>query len=94
MGNSQRLRKEGNAEMNKVLAMRPCLAKIIQKVGILRYVEYPENHLQLADNAFCIDYTDTCSSKQVHCRPKANVRNVVLLLIDVKICWTSAVKLL
>jgi hypothetical protein len=34
IGNSQRLRKEGNARINKVLAMRPGLAKIIEKVSI------------------------------------------------------------
>jgi len=33
-GKSQRLRKEGNARINKVLAMRPGLAKIIKKVCI------------------------------------------------------------
>jgi DNA-binding TFAR19-related protein (PDSD5 family) len=33
-GTSQRLRKEGNARINKVLAMRPGLAKIIEKVLI------------------------------------------------------------
>jgi len=34
IGNSQRLRKEGNATINKVSAMRPGLAKIIEKVRI------------------------------------------------------------
>jgi hypothetical protein len=34
IGNSQRLRKEGNARINKVSAMRPGLAKIIEKVHI------------------------------------------------------------
>jgi hypothetical protein len=34
IGNSQRLRKEGNARINKVSAMRPGLAKIIEKVRI------------------------------------------------------------
>jgi hypothetical protein len=34
IGTSQRLRKEGNARINKVSAMRPCLAKIIEKVRI------------------------------------------------------------
>ena len=34
IGNSQRLQKEGDARINKVLAMRPCLAKIIEKVPI------------------------------------------------------------
>jgi hypothetical protein len=34
MGKSQRLRKEVNARITKVLAMRPGLAKIIEKVHI------------------------------------------------------------
>jgi len=35
-GISQRFRKEGNARLNKVLAMRPGLARIIEKVLISR----------------------------------------------------------
>jgi len=34
IGNSQGLRKEGNARINKVSAMKPGLAKIIEKVRI------------------------------------------------------------
>jgi hypothetical protein len=34
IGKSQRLRKEGNARINKVSAMKPGLAKIIGKVRI------------------------------------------------------------
>jgi len=34
IGKSQRLQKEGNARINKVSAMRPGLAKIIEKVRI------------------------------------------------------------
>jgi hypothetical protein len=34
IGQSQRLRKEGNARINKVSVMRPGLAKIIEKVRI------------------------------------------------------------
>jgi hypothetical protein len=34
IGKNQRLRKEGNARINKVSAMRPGLAKIIEKVHI------------------------------------------------------------
>jgi len=34
IGKSQILRKEGNARINKVLAMKPGLAKIIEKVRI------------------------------------------------------------
>jgi hypothetical protein len=35
IGKSQRLRKEGNARINKMSAVRPGLAKIIEKVRIL-----------------------------------------------------------
>ena len=66
IGRSQRLRKEGNARINKVSAMRPGLAKIIEKVCISRYFESPETDLHIAENACCIDYADTCSSKRVH----------------------------
>ena len=34
IGKSQRLRNEGNARINKVLAMKPGLAKIIEKVRV------------------------------------------------------------
>jgi len=34
IGKSQRVRMEGNARINKVSAMRPGLAKIIEKVRI------------------------------------------------------------
>jgi len=34
IGKSQRLQKQGNAGINRVSAMRPCLAKIIEKVRI------------------------------------------------------------
>jgi len=37
IGKSQRLRKEGNARINKVSAMRPGLTKIIEKVRISTY---------------------------------------------------------
>jgi len=42
IGKSQRLREEGNARINKVSAMWPGLAKIIEKVGISTYFESPE----------------------------------------------------
>jgi len=66
IGKSQRLRKEGNARINKVLAMRPGLAKIIEKVRISTYFESAETDLHIAENACCIDYADTWSSKRVH----------------------------
>jgi len=40
-GKSERLRKEGNATINKVLAMWPGLVKIIEKVRTSRYFENP-----------------------------------------------------
>jgi len=66
IGKSQRHRKEGNARINKVSAMRPGLAKIIEKVCISTYFESAEADLHIADNACCIGYADTWSSKRVH----------------------------
>ena len=66
IGKSQRLRKEGNTRINKVSAMEPGLAKIIQKVRISWYFGSPEIDLDMAENACCIDYADTWSSKWVH----------------------------
>jgi len=66
IGKSQRLRKGGNARVNKVSAMKPGLAKIIEKVHILRYFESAETDLHMAENACCIDYADTWSSKRVY----------------------------
>jgi len=65
-GKSQRLRKEGNARINKVSAMRPGLAKIIEKVRTSRYFESPETDLHITENACCIDYANTWLSKLVH----------------------------
>jgi len=66
IGKSQRLRKEGNARINKVSAMRPGLAKIIEKVCISTYFECAETDLQIAENTCCIGYADTWSPKRVH----------------------------
>jgi hypothetical protein len=66
IGKSQRLRKEGNARINKVSAMRPGLAKIIQKVRISCYFGSPEADLHLAENACWIDYANTWSPEQVY----------------------------
>jgi len=70
IGKSQRYRKEGNARINKVSAMTPGLAKIIEKVRISWYIESPEIDLHIAENASCIDYADTWWSKQVHWQSK------------------------
>jgi len=66
IGKTQRLRKEGNARINKVSAMRPGLAKIIEKLCISTYFECAETDLQIAEDACCIDYADTWSPKGVH----------------------------
>jgi hypothetical protein len=66
IGMSQGLRREGNARINKVLAIRAGVAKIIEKLHISRYFESPQTDHHKAENACCIDYTDTWSSKQVH----------------------------
>jgi len=61
---SQSLRKEGNARINKVSAMKPGLAKIIGKVCMWRIFESTETDLCIAANACGIDYADTWSSKR------------------------------
>jgi hypothetical protein len=66
IGNSQRLRKEGNARINTVSAMRPGSAKIIGKVPISTNYESAETDLHIAENACSIDYADTWISKQVY----------------------------
>jgi hypothetical protein len=66
IGKSQRLRNQGNARINKVLAMRPGVAKIIEKVRISTYYESADTDLHIAENACCIDYADTWTSKQVY----------------------------
>jgi hypothetical protein len=66
IGQSQRLRKEGNARINMVSAMRPGLAKIIGKVRTSTYYAGAETDLHIVENACCIDYADTWMSKQVY----------------------------
>jgi len=66
IGKGQRLRKEGNARINKVLAMRPGLARIIEKVCISWDFESPETDLHIAENCWCINYAETWSPKRVH----------------------------
>jgi len=65
IGKSQRLQTECNTRINKVSAMKPGLAKIIEKVRISRYFETAETDLHIAENACCIDYANTWSSKWV-----------------------------
>jgi hypothetical protein len=48
-----------------VLAMRPGLAKIIEKVRISWYNESPEADRHRARNDYCINYADSWSLKRV-----------------------------
>jgi len=97
IGKSQQLWKEGNARINKVSAMRPGLANIIEKVCISRYFESPETDLPKAENDCCIDYTDTWSSKQVQWLWKSQSRNCSttnqgcqdMLELDSRVAWAS-----
>jgi hypothetical protein len=66
VGQIQRLRKEGNGTINKVSAMRPGLAMIIEKVQMLTYFESPETDLHIVGNFGGINYPDSWSSKRVH----------------------------
>jgi len=66
IGNSQRLRKEGNARINNVSTMKPGLAKTIAKVRISRYSGNSETNYHIAANASCVDYVYTWSSKRVY----------------------------
>jgi len=75
IGTSQRLRKEGDARINKELAMRQGLPMIIEKVRLARYFESSEIDRHIAVNADCTDYTDTWLSKRVHWLSKRQSRN-------------------
>jgi len=70
IGKNQRLRKDGNTRINKVSAMKPGLAMIIEIVPISKYFESAETDLHIAGNACCINYANTWSSKRVHCLSK------------------------
>jgi len=66
IGMSQTLRKEGKARINKVSAMRPGLAKIIEKVCISWPCERPDTDIHITEIACCINFNDTWSLEQVH----------------------------
>jgi len=66
IGKSQGFRKESNAAINKVSAMKPGVANIIEKLHISWYFECPGIDNNIAENACGIDYADTWSSEWVH----------------------------
>jgi hypothetical protein len=63
IGKRQRLRKQGNARINKVSAMRPGVAKIIDKVCLSRCFETSDTDFHIAEDACGINYADTCLLK-------------------------------
>jgi len=71
IGNSQRLRQEGNSRISKVSAMIPGLANIIEKLRISWYFESPETDLHIPDNACCMDYANSWLSKRVYSLSKS-----------------------
>jgi len=96
-GKSQGVRKEGNARINMMSAMQPALAKIIEKVCILKHYEWPETYIHRAENACCIDYTESWSPKQVHWLSKRQITNrsttyygwVNRFEFDIGVAWES-----
>jgi len=56
--------KRGNARINKVSAIRPGLAKIIEKLRISSHFGRPETDHHIAENACCVEYADTWLSKR------------------------------
>jgi len=66
IGKSQRLRPEGNARINKMSAMWPALAMIIEKVPISGYVESAEADLHKVENDWCINHANTLLPKRVY----------------------------
>jgi len=70
-GKSQELWKEGNARINKVLAMKPGLAQIIEQIHTSKYFESSETELHKAENASFIDYANFWLSTQVHWMSKS-----------------------
>jgi len=65
-GNSQRLRKNGNARITKMSDMRLRWAKIIRNVRFSGHLQSPETDIHIAENTCCIDYTNIWLLKSVH----------------------------
>jgi len=72
---SPRLRKEGNARINKMSATNPGLARIIEKVCTSRCCESPETDLLKAENGCCIDCVNTWTLKRVHWQSNSLCQN-------------------
>jgi len=66
IGKSQRLQNEGDARISNVSGMRLGSEKIIERVCISRDCKWAETDIDTAENACCIDYVVSWSSKWVH----------------------------
>jgi len=93
-GKSQRLQKEGTARINKLSDLRPDWAKIIETIHTSTYFECPETAIHKAENAWCIDYANTWSSKKFIHWQTAKIHIAVLPIMDVKTRWKLTVELL
>jgi len=91
---SQQLRKEGNARINTVSAMRPGLAKIIENVRISTYFESAETGL-LMQRMLPVLFTLTPGRRNefIDCQ-KAKVRIAVLPIMNLKTHSNSTMELL
>jgi len=77
--------------------MQSGLAKIMEKVRISRNFERPQTDLLIAENAVCIDYADTWSSKRVHWLSKSHTVNCSTTYygcenkveFDIGVAWAS-----
>jgi len=94
IGKRQRLWKEGHARINKVSAMKPGQAMVIEKYvfhDILKVLKLTFVWLRML--AVLITLTPCRWNELIDCQ-KAKVCIAVLLIIDVKTCWNSTLKLL
>ena len=65
IGKSPRFRTQGNSQIDKLLAVRSDLAKIIEKIRISTYFESFKTDLHIVQNSCCINHSDTWLWKQV-----------------------------
>jgi len=94
IGKSQRLRKEGTATINKVSAMRPGLAKIIEKVCILKYLKVLTLTFILPRMLTVLMTLTPGRRNESIDSQNAKVHIAVVPIMDVKTHWNSTLALL
>jgi len=80
-----------------VSAMKPGLAKIIEKVHSSRYIENSETDHHIGANAACVNYVDTGSLEWVHWLSKCRSTNCsptyygweIMVEFDTAVTWAS-----